>query len=154
MATIADKQVLEINLIRIKDVIVRSGVHKYPFGQTVCKADSMPHFVDCYIRLLATRKRTRKVYVTTCGKTARLNSIEVTVGSIWISHSYCHTVRIPLAGFDEPGIQTCTFVPGCNSFVHFRDPIGWYILGLKVDNHLTRPISLPWNLMIVRILVL
>ena len=58
LATINDKQVLEINFIRIKNVIVRIGVHKYMLCQTVCKADSMPHLVNCYICPLATGKLT------------------------------------------------------------------------------------------------
>ena len=92
--------------------------------------------------------------MTTCGKTTRLNSIEVTIGSVSISHGYCHTVRIRLAGVDELDIQTCASVPGCNSFLHFRDPISWYIFGLKGNDHFTRPIPFPWNLVIVRVLVL
>jgi hypothetical protein len=62
--------------------------------------------------------------VATCGKSTRLNSIEVTIGSIPISHTYRYTVRIWLAGFDEFGVQTWTSVPGFNSFLHFRDPVG------------------------------
>jgi hypothetical protein len=92
--------------------------------------------------------------VTTSGKTTRLNSIEVTIGSCSISHGYCHTVRIWPAGFDELGIQTCTLIPGRNSFLHFRDPISWNILGLKGNNNFTRPIPFPWKLVIVRVLVL
>jgi len=52
------KQILEINFIRIKDIIVRVTVHKYPFCQTVCKAHSMAHFVNGYICPLTTGKRT------------------------------------------------------------------------------------------------
>jgi hypothetical protein len=51
------KQVLEINFIRIKNIIVRITVHEYPFCQTVCKANGMPHFVNGYICPLTTRKR-------------------------------------------------------------------------------------------------
>ena len=58
LATVDDKQVVEINFVRIEDVIVGGGVHKYTFFQTVCKADSMPHFVNCDVCLLATGKRT------------------------------------------------------------------------------------------------
>ena len=92
--------------------------------------------------------------MATCGKSTRLNSIEVTVGSCSISHSNRYTVRIWLAGFDKLGIQTCTSVPGCNSLLHFRDPVGWHIVGLKGNNHLTSPIPFPWNLVILRVLVL
>ena len=92
--------------------------------------------------------------MTTSGKTIRLNSIEVTIGFFPISHGYCHTGRVWLAGFDELGIQTCTFVPSRNSFLHFRDPISWNIFGLKGDNNFIRPIPFPWNLVIVRVLVL
>jgi hypothetical protein len=114
----------------------------------------MPHFVNCHVCLLATGKRARKVYVATRGKTARLNSIEVAIGSSPISHGDRHAVGIWLAGFDEPGIQTCTSVPGCNSFLHFRDPINWYIFGRKGNDHLFSPIPFPWNLVIARVLVL
>ena len=124
------------------------------FCHTVGKADSMTHLVNCYICLLATGKRTRKVYVTSGGKTTRLNSIEVSIGFIAISQGYGQAVGFWLAGFDELGIQTCTPVPGCNSFLHFRDPISWQILGLKGNDHFVSPIPFPWSLVIVRVLVL
>ena len=92
--------------------------------------------------------------MTTCGKTTRFNSVEVTVGSCSISHGYCHTVRIWLAGFDELGIQTRAAIPGGNSFLQFGDPISRYISSLKGNDHFTSPLPFPWNLVISRILVL
>jgi hypothetical protein len=114
----------------------------------------MPHFVNGYICLLATGKRTRNFYVTARGKPTRLNSIEVSIGFCAISQGYCHAVGFGLAGFHELRIQTCTPIPGRNSFLHFRDPISWQILGLKGNDHFVRPIPFPWSLVIVRVLVL
>ncbi len=40
------KQILVVNWIRIKNIIVGVAIHKYVFCLPVCKADSMSHFVN------------------------------------------------------------------------------------------------------------
>ena len=92
--------------------------------------------------------------MASCGEATRLDSIEVAIGSCSVPHRYRHTVRTWQAGLDEFGIQTGTSVPGSNSFLQFRDPIGRYIPGLKGNDHFASPMPFPWNLLIARILVL
>lgn len=79
MAPIKDKQVLKISLVRIEDVVVRIAVHQYALGQTVGKADSMPHLVDGDIRSLTTGELTVEVDVATRGESTRLDRIEVAI---------------------------------------------------------------------------
>ncbi len=90
------------------------------------------------------------------GKTSGLNCIEVTIcsHSTFRSNTYRYTVPVWLAGLDELGIQTWATVPGCNSFLHFGDPIRCYILCLKGNDDFGSTISFPWHLMVTRILVL
>ena len=90
------------------------------------------------------------------GKTSGLNCIEVTISShsAFRSNTYRYAVPVWLAGLDELGIQTWAAVPGCNSFLHFGDPIRWYILSLKSNDDFGGATSFPRRLMITPILVL
>lgn len=156
MIAVQYQQVLVVNWIRIKNIIVGVFVHKYVFCLPVCKADSMTHLMNDNICLGATSKRAGIVYMASNGKTLRLNCIEVTIAveSTFRSNTYRNAVPIWLAGLDEFRIQTWAAVPGCNSFLHFGDPIRCYILGLECNDDFGRPISFPWHLMIAWILVL
>jgi len=150
------KQVLVVNWIRIKNIIVRVFIHKYVFCHPVCKADSMTHLMNDNIRLGTVGKGAGIVYVASNGKASRLNCIEITIAvhNTFRSNTYSYAISVWLAGLDELGIQTWATVPGCNSFLHFSDPIRCHVLGLKCNDDFGSPISFPWHLMITRILVL
>jgi len=150
------KQVLVVNWIRIKNIIVRVFIHKYVFCHPVCKADSMTHLMNDNICLGAATKGAGIVYVASNGKASRLNCIEITIAvhNTFRSNTYSYAISVWLAGLDELGIQTWATVPGCNSFLHFSDPIRCHVLGLKCNDDFGSPISFPWHLMITRILVL
>src|SRR6185436_15719222 len=62
------KQILKINLIRIKDIIVGVAIHEYVFCLPVCKADSMSHFVNCNVCLGTVSQGAGIVYVASNGK--------------------------------------------------------------------------------------
>jgi hypothetical protein len=62
------KQILKINLIRIKDIIVGVAIHEYVFCLPVCKADSMSHFVNCNVCLGTVTQGAGIVYVASNGK--------------------------------------------------------------------------------------
>src|SRR5918998_5293049 len=154
LAAVDDQQVLEVDLVRIEDVIVGVAVHQYAFCGTVGEADGVPHLVNRDVRPLAAGELTREIYVATRGEATRLDRVEVSVGSVPVSHRHRHTVRAGLAGVDQPGVQTRTSVPGGNTFLHLRDPVSRYVLGLEGDDDLGSPVPSPGNLGIVRILVL
>jgi hypothetical protein len=150
------KQILVVNWIRIKNIIVGVAIHKYVFCLPVCKANSMSHFVNGNICLGAVSKGAGIVYMASDGKASGLNCIEVTISphTAFRSNIYRYAVPIWFAGLDEPRIQTWTAVPGCNSFLHFGDPIRCYIPSLKRNDDFGSPIAFPWQLMITPILVL
>ena len=156
MIAVQHKQILEVNWIRIKNIIVGVAIHEYVFCFPVCKTNSMSHFVNGNICLLSASKGAGIVYMASNGKPSRLNCIEVAIAiySTFRSNTYRYAVPVWLAGLDELGIQTWAAIPGCNSFLHFGDPIRWHILGLKGDDDFGSPFSFPWHLMITRILVL
>ena len=116
----------------------------------------MSHFMNCNICLGTVSKGAGIVYVASNGKTSGLNCIEVTICShnTFTSNAYCHAICLWLTSIDELGIETWTLIPGRNSFLHFSDPIRWYILDLKINDDFSGPISSPWDLMITPILVL
>ena len=79
MIAIEYKQILKINLIRIKNIIVGAAIHEYVFRLPVCKADSMSHFVNYNICLGTVSKGVGIFYMASNGKTSRFNCIEVTI---------------------------------------------------------------------------
>ena len=153
MTAVEYKQILKINLIRIKNIIVGVAIHEYVFRLPVCKADSMSHFVNYNICLGTVSKGVGIFYMASNGKTSRFNCIEVTI-STFRSNAYCYAICFWLTSLYEPDIKTWTFIPGRNSFLHFGDPIRWYIFGLKSNHDFGSAISFPWRLMIIPILVL
>ncbi len=46
LIAVQHKQILVVNWIRIKNIIVGVAIHKYVLCLPVCKADSMSHFVN------------------------------------------------------------------------------------------------------------
>ena len=156
MIAVEYKQILKINFIRIKNIIVGVAIHKYVLRLPVCKAYSMSHFVNCNICLSTVSKGVGVVYMASNGKTSGLNCIEVTICAYcpFRSNAYCYAICFWLTTLYELGIKTWTFIPGRNSFLHFGDPIRWHTLDLKSNDDFGSAISFPWPLMITPILVL
>ena len=62
------EQILKINFIRIKNIIVGVAIHEYVFCLPVCKADSMSHFVNCNVCLGTVSKGAGILYMASNGK--------------------------------------------------------------------------------------